>query len=257
MCCVAPGFTASADFAIAKPAGRPCPNLRPDSRCGIHADLREQGFGGCAAFDCFGAGQQVTQVTFVGRDWRSDPGTATAMFAAFAIQRQLHELLWYLTEALSLPQAAGLRPELTAARDRVVDLTRAAAGQLARLDTGALLQEAGGLLARVSELVRGGVGGRAPDRRRADLAGADLTGAQLRGASLRGACLIGARLRGADLRQTDLLGADLRGADLCGADLTGSLFVTGPQLAWAHGDAATMIPAAVARPPHWAAASTI
>jgi hypothetical protein len=93
LCCVAPGFSASADFAIDKPAGQPCPNLLPDFRCGIHQRLRQQGFRGCAAYDCFGAGQWVSQVTFGGVDWRQAPDTARPMFDAFAVSRQLHELL--------------------------------------------------------------------------------------------------------------------------------------------------------------------
>ena len=36
LCCVALAFAASADFAIDKAAGQPCPNLRADFRCGIH-----------------------------------------------------------------------------------------------------------------------------------------------------------------------------------------------------------------------------
>ena len=40
LCCVALPFAASADFAIDKDAGRPCPNLRTDFRCGIHTELR-------------------------------------------------------------------------------------------------------------------------------------------------------------------------------------------------------------------------
>ena len=68
LCCVAPAFAASADFAIDKPAGTPCPNLRDDFRCGIHAAAAASaGFPGCEVFDCFGAGQQLTQVTFGGR----------------------------------------------------------------------------------------------------------------------------------------------------------------------------------------------
>ena len=76
LCCVAPAFAASADFALDKPAGQPCPNLQQDLRCGIHAELRPRGFPGCTAYDCFGAGQQVSQVTFGGRDWRGAPATA-------------------------------------------------------------------------------------------------------------------------------------------------------------------------------------
>ena len=93
LCCVAPAFAASADFAIDKAAGQPCPNLRPDFGCGIHDELRPRGFRGCTVYDCFGAGQQVAQVTFGGRDWRGAPHTAGEMFAVFAVMRQLHELL--------------------------------------------------------------------------------------------------------------------------------------------------------------------
>ena len=42
LCCVAPTFAVSADFAIDKPAGQPCPHLQPSSHCGIHSTLRER-----------------------------------------------------------------------------------------------------------------------------------------------------------------------------------------------------------------------
>jgi hypothetical protein len=252
LCCVAPAFAASADFAIDKPAGRACPHLQDDSRCGIHADLRERGFPGCTVFDCFGAGQQTVQVTFGGRDWRGSPELAGEVFAAFGVQRQLHELLWYLTEALALPAAAPLRRELSAARDRAERLTAAGPEELAAVDPGALRREAGALLTSVSELARSGARRRVRDRRGADLVGADLRRADLRGASLRGAYLIGADLRAADLRSADLLGADLRAADLRGADLTGALFLTRPQVAAARGDATTVLPAGLEHPGHWA-----
>ncbi len=41
--------------------GQPCPNLGGDFRCGIHRDLRAKGFRGCTVYDCFGAGQHLTQ----------------------------------------------------------------------------------------------------------------------------------------------------------------------------------------------------
>src|SRR4051812_13802483 len=97
LCCVAPAFAASADFAVDKPAGMPCPNLRDDDLCGIHDRLRDRGFPGCAVFDCFGAGQHVTQGTFAGRSWRESPELAGAMFAVLPVMRQLHEMLWHLT----------------------------------------------------------------------------------------------------------------------------------------------------------------
>ncbi|NUW39732.1 pentapeptide repeat-containing protein [Nonomuraea rhodomycinica] len=263
LCCVALPFSRSADFAVDKDAGRPCHNLQDDFRCGIHRHLREEGFAGCTVFDCFGAGQKVSQVTFGGHDWRSEPGTAGRMFAVFPVVRQLHELLWYLTEALTLPAAAPVREEVLRARDEIDALTRLGPEELAGLDVAERRGRVNPLLLRVSELVReparaGGQGGRdrKKDRRGADLIGARLRGADLYGADLRGAYLIGADLRGADLRLADLIGADLRGADLSGADLTGSVFLTQFQLNAARGDAATRIPPGLTRPAHWSATAT-
>ncbi|WUH96199.1 pentapeptide repeat-containing protein [Spirillospora sp. NBC_00431] len=251
LCCAALPFARSADFAVDKAAGEPCRNLLADHRCGIHANLRERGFQGCTVFDCLGAGQKVSQVTFGARDWRhTGPDLAREMFRVFPVMWQLHEALWYLEEALTLPPAEPVRDDLRLALDDVDRLTQGTPGELTDLDLPKVRDRVNALLLHVSELVRSGVPGR-KNRRGADLAGAKLKGADLRGADLRGACLIAADLRGADLRASDLIGADLRNADLRGADLTGAIFVTRSQLASARGDAATRLPAALGRPAHW------
>jgi hypothetical protein len=253
LCCVAPAFAASADFAIDKPAGLPCVHLQSDHRCGIHAQLRDRGFPGCTVFDCFGAGQQVVQHTFGGRSWRDFPDLAEDMFAVLPVMRQLHEGLWHLTEALARPAAAPLRDELRALRTRTEELAAAGAAELRSLDVAAHRRRIGELLGRVSALVRSGC--RARSRRGADMLGADLRRTGLCGADLRGAYLIGADLRDVDLGPADLLGADLRAADLRGADLSSCLFLTQPQLEAARGDAGTRIPAVLSRPGHWPVAA--
>jgi uncharacterized protein YjbI with pentapeptide repeats len=251
LCCVAPAFSASADFAIDKRAGQACPNLRPDFRCAIHDDLGQRGFPGCTVYDCFGAGQKVAQVTFGGRDWRRAPETATRMFEVFAVMRQLHELLWYLTEALTLRPARELHGELGRVRTETERLTHDGADALLALDVAAHREVVNALLVRTSELVRTSKVRRSRNYRGADLVGADLRGADLRGANLRGANLVGADLRRADLSHADLTGADLRGADLGGADLTGTIFLTQSQLDAAKGDTATRLPASFKRPTRW------
>ncbi|MFG2576589.1 pentapeptide repeat-containing protein [Streptomyces sp. NPDC048481] len=254
LCCVALPFARSADFAVDKPAGKACPNLGADHRCGIHARLRESGFSGCTVYDCFGAGQKVSQVTFGGRDRNTVPREeARRMSEVFPVVRQLHELLWYLTEALALPAARPVRGELRRLLDRTDALTRLSPDELTALDVPAHRQDVNALLLRTSELVRAGVPGRRKDRRGADLVGARLKGADLRGANLRGACLIAADLTGADLRRADLIGADLRDTDLTDADLTGAFFLTQPQVNAARGSAGTRLPESVARPAHWTA----
>ncbi|MCX4966734.1 pentapeptide repeat-containing protein [Streptomyces sp. NBC_00654] len=252
LCCVALTLTASADFAISKDAGEPCPNLQEDFRCGIHTALRPKGFSGCTVYDCFGAGQKVSQETYGGQDWRSAPDTAQQMFQVFPVVRQLQELLWYLTEALSLPAAGPLHAEIGRALEATERHTRRPAAELAGLDVAAHRDGVADLLRRVSTRVRA----TAPRRKKrghrgADLMGARLKGADLRGADLRGAYLIAADLSGADLRLADVIGADFRDADLSGADLTDSLFLTQTQLNAARGNAATGLPGRLTRPTHW------
>ncbi|MFF3846814.1 pentapeptide repeat-containing protein [Streptomyces sp. NPDC002328] len=253
LCCVALPFARSTDFALDKDAGKPCPNLGEDHRCGIHARLRQKGFTGCTVYDCFGAGQKVSQVTFGGRDWRAGGREQVRrMTEAFPVVRQLHELLWYLTEALAHPAARPVHAELRRILARTEELTRRSPEELAALDVPAHRQDVNVLLLRTSELARARIPGRGKrDRRGADLMGARLKGADLRGANLRGAFLIAADLTGADLRGADLIGADLRDTDLTDADLTDALFLTQPQVNAARGSAGTRLPTSVERPGHW------
>jgi len=246
LCCVVPAFVASADFAIDKPAGVPCTHLETtDFGYTIHGELRERGFPGCTVYDCFGAGQRVVQEHFGGREWRSDPDTGEQMFGTFEVVERLHELLWYLADALDRPAAGPLRDELTGLREAV----EAAADDPVDVDVVTFQLRADPLLGEVSALVRRGSDG--PALRRTDLAGRDLRGDGLVAADLRGALLIGADLRGVDLTDADVLGADLRGCAVGGADLASTLFVTQFQVNATRGDATTALPAWLDRPSHW------
>jgi hypothetical protein len=235
LCCVLPGFTASADFAIDKPPGTPCPNLAADHRCTVHDRLRPLGFAGCVAYDCFGAGQRAVR-----------GGQPERTFAAL---RHLHELLWYVGDALDRVAPGDLRDALVALRAAIELAADDPPGALAALDAAELRREVGDLLGSVSAEVRAGTGG--PMMRGVDRAGWEASGCDLRGADLRSAVLIGADLSRADLRLADLLGADLRGAQLAGADLSSALYVTRMQVGGALGDPATRLPDALERPVHW------
>jgi hypothetical protein len=284
---VALALTRSADFAIDKPAGLPCPHLAVDYRCAVHQRLRPAGFRGCAAYDCFGAGQHLSQHTFAGQSWRGDPGRAAQMFSLLPVVRALHELLLYLSEALVRcaaapvattsqgaesqhaksspamsrrtesyraesppPELPSLLSELKRAIADIRELADRPAPVLLAVDVDAVRAGVNPLLTRASELIRRPYAHRA-ELRGAHLIGAALAGRGLRGASLRGAYLIRADLRRADLRDADLTGADLRDADLCGADLTDALFLTQPQIDAALGDRDTTLPDTVRRPDHW------
>ncbi|PFW90775.1 oxetanocin A resistance protein [Bacillus pseudomycoides] len=261
LCCVALPFAASADFAVNKDGGKPCSNLQSDFRCSIHKNLRQKGFKGCTVFECFGAGQKVSQVTFEGVDWRKGPEQAKKMYDVFPIMHQLHEMLWYLNEALTLKVTSPIYGELRDAIEETERLSRLSPDLLMKINVPLHRVDVNTLLLRTSELVwmesrhryKGTKKNKRTDHRGANLMGVKLRRADLRGANLRGAYLIAADLRGADLRMADFIGADLRDADLSGANLTDTIFLTRVQINAAKGDANTKLPSLLSRPAHWSA----
>ncbi|MDT0188085.1 pentapeptide repeat-containing protein [Microbacterium sp. ARD31] len=246
LCCVLLPFSAAAGFGVDKPGGTPCLNLADDDRCRIHATLREDGWPGCTVFECFGAGQQVSQVTYGGVSWR-EQDNLPEMAAVLSVVRALHEMLVHLDEV----SRRSPDPAAAAARAEVEGLTGADPETLLTFDLDDLHERVGGLLAEASSRVRRRHPA-ADDRSRADLAGRRVSGDH-RGWTFRGAILIRADLRAADLADADLLGADLRDADVRGCDLSTTLFLTQPQANAAIGDHATVLPDGLRRPRHWAA----
>ncbi len=119
LCCMAPAFDKSSSFGIDKPAQTPCPNLDEAGACVIHETLAERGFSGCVAYQCFGAGQRVTQEIFAGRSWLAEPQLKAPMTRAFMTLRQIHELLAMLTEAGKLPLDAAERQRLAELSDAI------------------------------------------------------------------------------------------------------------------------------------------
>jgi len=258
-CCVALYFSASEGFPTDKDAGKPCINLQSDYKCAIHKNLRQKGLKGCTAYDCFGAGQKVAQVTYGGHDWKSNLKTANQMFDVFLIMRQLNEMLWYLTEALRMQSDSISQEELNCMISDTLRLTNLDPDSIIELDLAAHRNNVNALHLKTSELARSKArrGQNTAIKRKKTIAGrlnfigADLRKINLIGEDLRGAFLIAADLRLVDLSSTDLIGADLRDADIRGANLTNSLFITQTQINAAKGDSNTRLPISLVRPLYW------
>ncbi|RRD21102.1 hypothetical protein ECB98_25100 [Brucellaceae bacterium VT-16-1752] len=116
LCCVALAFDKSRLFAINKPSGQRCPNLNECGHCSIHANRRPQGYQGCVDFDCFGAGQRVTQQFFDGLNWIDHPALTVPMSQAFLTLLRAHECLALLKEARRLDMSSSDRETAYALR---------------------------------------------------------------------------------------------------------------------------------------------
>jgi hypothetical protein len=261
LCCTALNIIASSDFPINKPAGGPCGNLQSDYGCKIHSSLREKGFNGCTVFDCLGAGQVVSQITFKGQSWRDDPEIGARMFKVFPIMEQIHEMIAYTAEALSYELPPALSEKLGVQLHELQSLTKRNTDQLLSLDIVMYRFPLNELLSETSNYIRGRlipkISGTKKvedyNHERADWIGKQLSGQDLQAVNLRGAYLIATDMRNADLRAVDFIGADLRDADLSGANLSTGMFLTQMQINSAKGDEKTLMPFYTQRPSHWTA----
>ena len=166
-------------------------------------------------------GQKVSQVTFGGQSWRQAPQTAKQMFEVFLIMRDLHELCWYLTEALTLQAAGPLHDELRLALQKTNRITQGSPYALLALDVAAHRRDVNALLLQTTENARAEI-----------------------------------RHTKTDYRGADLIGAKLEGANLGGANLTGSIFLIQSQLDSAKGNDETRLSPSYVRPAHWSSSGT-
>ncbi|MGL4373201.1 MAG: pentapeptide repeat-containing protein, partial [Turicibacter sp.] len=224
-----------------------------------HDNLTNQGLKGCTTYDCFGAGQKVSQVTFNKKSWRENKGQAKAMFDVFLVMRQIHEMLWYLEESLKLKMIAPFYPEIELMLKETDCLTYLSVDALQKIDIPSHRFKVNQVLMKISECVRtesrrdqkNQTGRFKAFNRGADLVGKDLRKMDLVGANLRGAYLIAANLSGMDLSGADVIGADFRDANLSGANLSQTLFITQAQINCAKGDHKTKLPDTLLRPTQW------
>lgn len=275
LCCVALYFSASEGFPKDKAAGTPCSNLNLEFKCAVHKELRKKGFKGCTAYDCFGAGQKVTQVTYEGQDWKQIKQSSKQMMEVFLIMRQLHEILWYLAEAYRVQTNKKVKAKLGELISEIEQLTNSKPESLIKLNVESHRDKARELMHQTSEMVRAealknahsnlhdNLNSNTPSSKksalkhgktidgRPDYMGADLRKANLIGADLRGAFLIAANLSGTDLSGADLIGADLRDADIRGVNLESSIFITQAQINAAIGNSHTRLPISLSKPGYW------
>ena len=274
LCCTALYFSKVEGFPGDKEAGIPCIQLCEDFSCRIHSSLSGRRLKGCINYDCFGAGQTVTEIVFEGKSWCQLPDPEE-MFRIFLVELTLHEAMWYLEEAALLRPAAALRPRIHAA---LTDLEKLAGGSRQTLTEEGIrdtITAANGLLKETIRLTLDYAAsqtmpskkGRAPRSARSSACsrkipetngagplrylGYHFQGADLSAMDFSSSFLIAADLKGCRLFGTCFLGTDLRDADLRGTDLREAFFLTQMQINAAKGSRDTRLPSWLKMPDHW------
>jgi hypothetical protein len=141
-------------FPPDKDAGHPYLNLQPDFSCPVYSTLTKKRRKGCLAFDCFGTGKKVTRSTPTAHCWRTESGLKEKMFDVFLVMRQLHEMLWYLTEASALQMTGRTAGDFNSLFVAITHLTLLPPQSLLKLDIDEHRTAVKTLLQKIRELAR-------------------------------------------------------------------------------------------------------
>lgn len=248
LCCVALYCMKTDGFPENKAAGVPCKHLATDFRCDIHSALASKNMRGCLAYDCFGAGQKVTQECYPDGDWKTHPEKSSEVFQVFSFLFQFHQMEWYLLESLSLTADGRIKADIEALISENEEMTGRSPDEILHLDIAAYRAKVNQILKQVSGLIAidplDGAG-------KKEWLGKDFKRANLDGRDFSMALLIAANLEGCSLQGTNFLGADMRDANIRNTDLSASVYLTQMQVNAARGNSNTRLPASLSLPASW------
>lgn len=252
LCCVALYFSKMDGFPEDKTAGIACKNLQQNNTCQIHTQLLKKGLKGCMTYDCFGAGQHATQFLAKKPDWKElSKKDAEMIFKAYMVILQLHQVLWYLTEAsiLCLPDAEKAQTEVLIAEGKL--LGTQCLETLQDFDIEPFREKANTLLKHICTLLAARSHINVLAEQNKNFLGKNMKRKNLTGNDFSMSLLIAANLEQANLYGANFLGADLRDTNIQNTDLSQSLFLTQMQVNAAKGNSSTILPPYLTKPTFW------
>lgn len=250
LCCTALFFSKTDGFPKDKAAGQPCTNLLNDYRCKIHSQLEKQKMKGCIGYDCFGAGQQVTQVIYQGQTWNDIPDRTTEIFDVFINVFKLYQIRYYLIEAASLISAQPLKESIQCLIEENIKMCHYSPESILSLDLEQYRQRSNHILIQVCKLLQQSL--HSEDKKfPANFLGGNFKGRDMSGADLSSKLLIAANFEKCLFHGTIFLGADTRDTNFNNADLSEAVFLTQGQVNSAKGNCNTKLPCHLDYPSTW------
>lgn len=249
LCCTALFFSQMDGFPKDKRAGKPCLHLRSDFRCEIHQDLARKNMKGCIGYDCFGAGQHVTQVIYQGKTWQSLPQQAQEIFDVFIIVFHLYQIRFFLEESLSHINHQQLCNELHILKTENINICQSTSHEILTFDWQNYNRRSHQTLQKVCEFIH--KTSHFQQKCPTNLLGKNFKGKDLSGMDLSTKLLIATHFEECQFQKTIFLGADTRDTHFDNADLSGALFLTQAQINAAKGNRQTKLPAHLDYPDTW------
>lgn len=246
LCCVALYCSKTDGFPENKEDGVPCKHLQSNFQCDRHAQLVKKNMKGCLIYECVGAGQKVTKMYAESGNWKTNPKQSKEIYEVFLIVHQLHQMLWYLAQALGVTTDDKLANEIGLLIQENEQITSQGPGILQSYDLEGYRTKVNKILRTLTEKQAKG-----SNEQNKNYFGKNLKGKNLEGKDFSRALMIASNLEHCNLRGANFLGADMRDMNLKNANLSESLFLTQMQINSAKGNKMTNIPSYLVHPSTW------
>lgn len=250
ICCTALFFSKIDGFPENKPEGKPCMHLQKDFKCKIHKELEKNKLKGCIGYDCFGAGQHVTQSVYFGQTWQNTPEKAKEIFDVFIVVFQLYQIRYFLLESMLILPAQTLKKDIKALIEENEMICNCKPQDTLVFDIEDYRTRANVLLKQVCSLLQKSL--RCEIKKcPSDFLGKNFKNKDMRGLDLSTKLLIAANFSKCVFDGTIFLGADTRDTDFSNADLREAVFLTQGQINSAKGNRNTKLPQYLDYPITW------
>lgn len=250
LCCTALFFSKMDGFPEDKIAGKPCINLQKDFKCKIHTELEKNKMKGCIGYDCFGAGQHVTQMIFRGQTWQDTPTQSKEIYDVFVVVFQLYQIRYFLAEALMICKTKSLSDEISNLITENEAMCNDSPKDILEIDIDSYRDRANRLIKQVCRMFLDSLGNK--DKKcPSDFLGKNFKNKDMSGYDFSVRLLIAANFEGCVFDGTIFLGADTRDTDFSNADLSKALFISQGQINAARGNRNTKLPKHLHYPVTW------
>ena len=250
LCCTALFFSKIDGFPENKQAGKACFNLQENFQCKIHEELEKRKMKGCIGYDCFGAGQQVTQSVYFGQTWQNSPGQAKEIFEVYIAMFKLYQIRYFLLESLAIIPAKMLRNNIKLLIEENEIICNSKPQDIMIFDIEKYRNRANIFLKQVCSLLQKSLNcenKKCPS----NFLEKNFENKDFRGLDLSTKLLIAANFNNCVFDGTIFLGADVRNADFSNADLRDAVFLSQAQINSAKGNRNTKLPQYLDYPFTW------
>jgi uncharacterized protein YjbI with pentapeptide repeats len=250
LCCTALFFSKIDGFPENKKAGKPCTKLENNYRCKIHHELEKYNMKGCIGYDCFGAGQHVTQCIYKGETWQTSQGQSKEIFDVFVIIFQLYQIRYFLEESKIIIPAKKLWNDIQNLIDENEVLCNSDSQSILEIDIETYRNKINIILKQVCNCIIKHFNN-SDNKKLTEFLGRSFKKRNMSGLDLSMKLLIAANFDSCIFDGTIFLGADTRDTNFSNADLREAVFLTQGQINSAKGNRNTKLPEHLDYPTTW------